>query len=48
MIINDRELEFSKGYVDLLTDCYQAILDGKGFGLNEVRESLEIVSKLRG
>jgi UDP-N-acetyl-2-amino-2-deoxyglucuronate dehydrogenase len=48
MRIDDRELEFSEGFADLHTACYQAIIDGKGYGLNEVRESVEIVSKLRG
>jgi len=45
--IDDMEIEFSEGFADLHTACYQAILDGKGFGLADVRESVDIVSKLR-
>jgi UDP-N-acetyl-2-amino-2-deoxyglucuronate dehydrogenase len=48
MRIDDRELEFSEGFADLHTTCYQAILDGKGSGLEDVRESVNIVSELRG
>jgi UDP-N-acetyl-2-amino-2-deoxyglucuronate dehydrogenase len=45
--IDDREIEFSEGFADLHTTCYQAIIEGKGFGLEDVKESVEIVSKLR-
>jgi UDP-N-acetyl-2-amino-2-deoxyglucuronate dehydrogenase len=47
MRIDDRELEFSEGFADLHTTCYQAIMDGKGFGLEDVRASVNIVSELR-
>lgn len=47
MKIDDVELGFSDGFANLHTTCYQAILDGSGFGLDDVRESVEIVSKLR-
>lgn len=47
MRIDDKEIEFSEGFADLHTVCYQAILDGKGYGLEDVRESVNIVSELR-
>lgn len=47
MRIDDKEIEFSEGFADLHTVCYQAILDGKGFGLEDVRQSVNIVSELR-
>ena len=45
--VDDREFEFSGGFGDLHTASYEAILAGNGFGLDEVRPSVEIVSTLR-
>lgn len=44
--INGKQLEFSKGFTDLHTKSYQHIMDGKGFGLNDVRTSTEVVEQL--
>jgi UDP-N-acetyl-2-amino-2-deoxyglucuronate dehydrogenase len=41
------EIEFSGGFTDLHTLSYEAVLKGEGFGLDEVRPSIEIVSALR-
>lgn len=41
------EVEFSGGFTDLHTKSYEEILAGRGFGLNEVRPSIEIVSTIR-
>lgn len=46
MIEND-ELEFSDGFTDLHTASYQAILDGRGFSLDEARPSIETVYRIR-
>ncbi|MDR6967856.1 UDP-N-acetyl-2-amino-2-deoxyglucuronate dehydrogenase [Flavobacterium arsenatis] len=41
------EIEFSDGFKDLHTTSYQHILDGFGFGLEEARESIEIIHLIR-
>ena len=45
--VNNEELEFSTGFTELHTDSYREILNGKGFGLKEARQSIEIVHKIR-
>ncbi|MEH6552230.1 MAG: Gfo/Idh/MocA family oxidoreductase [Pseudomonadales bacterium] len=45
--IDDEELEFSGGFTDLHTESYKGILLGEGFGLDEARSSIEIVSTVR-
>jgi UDP-N-acetyl-2-amino-2-deoxyglucuronate dehydrogenase len=45
--IGGKEIEFSEGFTDLHTKCYEQILEGKGFGLDDARPSLEIVHALR-
>lgn len=47
IMIEDQELEFSDGFTDLHTASYQAILDGQGFGLDEARQSIETVYRIR-
>ena len=46
--IDDEEIEFSGGFTDLHTMVYQDILNGKGFGIEDARPSLNLVSELRG
>lgn len=41
------EIEFSDGFTELHTYSYQHILDGKGFGLEEARNSIQIVHDIR-
>ncbi len=45
--INDEEIEFSGGFSDLHTKSYEEILKGNGFGLEDARNSIEIVSTIR-
>jgi UDP-N-acetyl-2-amino-2-deoxyglucuronate dehydrogenase len=45
--IEGEEIEFSGGFTDLHTLSYEHILAGKGFGLEDVRASIEIVDELR-
>lgn len=45
--ITVEEIEFSGGFTDLHTLMYQTILDGNGFGVEDVRPSIELVSRLR-
>jgi UDP-N-acetyl-2-amino-2-deoxyglucuronate dehydrogenase len=41
------EIEFSDGFTDLHTQSYRDILTGKGFGLEEARNSIQIVHDIR-
>ncbi len=45
--IDGNEIEFSDGFTDLHTKCYQSILDGKGHDSNEVRSAIHIVHDIR-
>ncbi len=45
--VDNKEIEFSGGFTDLHTLSYQDILNGGGFGLEEARKSIEIVSQIR-
>jgi UDP-N-acetyl-2-amino-2-deoxyglucuronate dehydrogenase len=45
--VDGEEAEFSEGFADLHTRSYEEIIAGRGFGLNEVRSSIDIVSTLR-
>jgi UDP-N-acetyl-2-amino-2-deoxyglucuronate dehydrogenase len=45
--VDGNEIEFSGGFTDLHTRSYEHILNGGGFGLEEARSSIEIVSSIR-
>lgn len=45
--VDGDEVEFSGGFTDLHTASYQHILSGEGFGLDEAKKSIEIVSAIR-
>jgi len=45
--IEGHEFEFSEGFTDLHSESYRNILSGGGFGIDDARKSIEIVSKLR-
>jgi UDP-N-acetyl-2-amino-2-deoxyglucuronate dehydrogenase len=45
--VDGNEIEFSGGFTDLHTKSYEHILHGGGFGLEEARKSIEIVSNIR-
>lgn len=47
MTLAGNEIEFSDGFTDLHTKSYQNILTGKGFGLSDARQSIEIVHEIR-
>lgn len=47
ILIDDESFEFSEGFTDLHTVCYQNILDGKGFGLDESRKAIKTVADIR-
>ena len=45
--VDGEEIEFSEGFTDLHTQTYNEILEGRGFGINEARQSVEIVYNIR-
>lgn len=45
--IEGEALEFSEGFTDLHTASYRGVLEGKGFGLEEARYSIQIVHDIR-
>ena len=45
--IDGKEVEFSDGFTDLHTRSYEEILNGSGFGLEDNRTAIEIVSQIR-
>ena len=45
--IEGEELEFSGGFTDLHTKVYKGIIENNGFGLDETRQAIEIVHKIR-
>jgi len=47
MTIDNEEIEFSDGFNDLHTLSYQKVIDGKGFNIENSRQAIEIVHKIR-
>ena len=45
--VEGKELEFSGGFTDLHTRVYESILDGNGYKLEDARQAIEIVHKIR-
>lgn len=45
--VDGNEIEFSDGFFDLHTKSYEEIIKGKGFGLNEAKQSINIVHTIR-
>jgi UDP-N-acetyl-2-amino-2-deoxyglucuronate dehydrogenase len=45
--VDGEAFEFSEGFTDLHTASYRHILEGDGFGLDDARSSIEIVSAIR-
>ncbi len=45
--VDGDEIEFSGGFTDLHTASYQNVLNGTGFGLDDARPSIEVVSHIR-
>lgn len=45
--VDSEQIEFSEGFTDLHTLTYKEILEGKGFGLNDARQSVEIAYAIR-
>jgi UDP-N-acetyl-2-amino-2-deoxyglucuronate dehydrogenase len=47
LTIGNETIEFSKGFTDLHIKSYEEILAGRGFGVEENRKVVEVVSNLR-
>ena len=45
--IEGKEIEFSEGFTDLHTDTYRGIIEGKGYGLEDARQSIQTVYTIR-
>lgn len=45
--VDGEDIEFSGGFDDLHTRVYEETLAGNGFGINDARDSIELVHKLR-
>jgi UDP-N-acetyl-2-amino-2-deoxyglucuronate dehydrogenase len=45
--LNGEEIEFSSGIATLHTETYKRILEGQGFGIEDVRSSTELVYRIR-
>jgi UDP-N-acetyl-2-amino-2-deoxyglucuronate dehydrogenase len=45
--LNGEEYEFSEGFTELHTKSYEEILEGRGFGISEVRPAIELAHKVR-
>jgi len=45
--VNGKKIEFCDGFGDLHTASYRHILDGKGFGLKDAKQSIQIVHEIR-
>lgn len=45
--LDGEEVEFSEGFTDLHTRSYEEILAGRGYGLDDVRLCVEVVSQFR-
>lgn len=45
--IDGQEIEFTEGFTDLHTRVYEETLAGKGFGIDDVRPSIELVYRIR-
>jgi UDP-N-acetyl-2-amino-2-deoxyglucuronate dehydrogenase len=47
LTMEGQEIEFSEGFTDLHTKSYEEILRGNGFGLDDARQSINVVHDIR-
>lgn len=47
ILVDSEEIEFSEGFTDLHTQTYREILAGRGFGLEDARQSVEAAYTIR-
>ena len=46
--VDGQEFHFSEGFADLHTRVYEEVIDGRGFGIEDARPSIELVSRIIG
>lgn len=46
LIIDNNEFNFSEGFTDLHNTSYQSIIDGHGFGIEDVRPAVELIENM--
>ena len=47
LTVENEEVEFSEGFTDLHTESYRQLLAGKGFGMEDARNSVEMPHQIR-
>jgi len=47
IILDDQEIEFSEGFTELHNEVYRKTLIGEGFGMEDTRQAIEIVHRIR-
>jgi UDP-N-acetyl-2-amino-2-deoxyglucuronate dehydrogenase len=47
ILVDNEEIEFSGGFTDLHTVSYREILEGRGYGINDAANSIEIAHMIR-
>ncbi len=47
LLMGDQQIEFSDGFTDLHTEVYREIMAGRGFGIKEAKQSINIVYHIR-
>ena len=47
LTVDGAELEFSDGFTDLHTRVYRHVLEGRGFGIEEARASIDLAHRIR-
>ena len=47
IIVDGEKIDFTTGFTDLHTKVYKNILEGKGFGLNDAKPSIDLAYKIR-
>jgi UDP-N-acetyl-2-amino-2-deoxyglucuronate dehydrogenase len=47
ILLDGNEVEFSDGFTDLHNESYEKILKDEGYGIDDVRHSIEVVSAFR-
>ena len=45
--MDGEEFEFSEGFTDLHTVVYREILEGRGYGMEDARNAINLVYELR-
>lgn len=45
--VDGNEVEFSEGFTDLHTRVYEEVLQGRGFGIDDARPSIELTHRIR-